>query len=216
MRIIIIGCGRIGSGLARTLSLRNHQVTVIDQDQDNFERLGAGFTGKTIVGVGFDRDVLTRAGIERTDALATVTPSDETNIVAARLASQVFRVPRVLARMFDPRKAEIYRRLGLHTIDTNLWGVNRLADLLCYSQMDAEISLGTGDVDIVKVDAPSLLSGHTVRDLTVPGDIHVVSITRGGKTFLPTLGTAFVTGDLIHLAITPSSADRLKSMLGQS
>src|SRR4030042_1184683 len=108
MRIIIIGCGRMGSGLAQTLSLRGHAVTVVDRDPQAFERLGPAFKGKTLTGIGFDRDVLLRAGIERADGLAAVTFSDEANVVAARLASNIFHVPRVVARLYDPRKAEIY------------------------------------------------------------------------------------------------------------
>jgi len=214
MKIIIVGCGRMGSGLARTLSLRGHTVAVVDREAANFERLGPSFKGKTIAGVGFDRDVLTQAGIQRADAFASVTPIDEENIVAARLASQVFRVPRVIARMYDPRKAEIYRRLGLQTIDPIAWGVNRLAELLCSTQLDTVTSLGGGNIDIVEVEAPPVLVRRRVQDLMVPGEIHVVAISRGGRTFLPTLGTEFEAGDLIHLAIVPASAARLKTMLG--
>jgi trk system potassium uptake protein len=216
MKIIIIGCGRMGSGLARTLSLRGHTVTVVDREKGNFERLGAGFKGQSIVGVGFDRDVLMAAGIQRADALAAVTPIDEENIVSARLASQVFRVPCVVARTYDPRKAEIYRRLGLRTIDPIAWGVNRVAELLCSTQLDIVATLGGGNVDIVEIDAPPLLVGRQVKDLMVPGEIHIVAISRGGKTFLPTLGTQFAAGDLVHLAIVPASAGRLKAMLGMA
>jgi trk system potassium uptake protein len=216
MKIIIIGCGRMGSGLARTLNLRNHAVTVVDREKGNFERLGAGFKGQTIVGVGFDRDVLSAAGIQLADAFAAVTPIDEENIVAARLASQVFHVPSVVARTYDPRKADIYRRLGLRTIDPIAWGVNRVAELLCSTQLDTVATLGGGNVDIVDVDAPPLLVGRQVKDLMVPGEIHIVAISRGGKTFLPTLGTEFAPGDLVHIAILPASAGRLKTMLGMA
>ncbi len=122
MRIIIIGCGRMGAGLARTLTLRGLTVTVVDSDQAAFERLGPAFSGQTIAGVGFDREVLLKAGIARADGLAAVTSSDDANVVAARLGRQIFRVPRVVARLYDPRKAEIYRRLGIQTISTTAWG----------------------------------------------------------------------------------------------
>jgi trk system potassium uptake protein TrkA len=214
MRIIIIGCGRMGSGLAKSLSLRGHQVTVIDEDPSRFEQLGPAFQGRTITGVGFDRGVLIQAGIERTDALASVTPSDEVNVIAARLAGQVFRVPRVVARLYDPRKAEIYRRLGLQTIDPVAWGVNRIADLLCYSPLDTVLSLGGGEVDVVQTGLSPLLAGRRVNDLTVPGEIQVIAISRGGQTFIPTLGTVFQEGDLIHLTVASSSGDRLRALLG--
>jgi trk system potassium uptake protein TrkA len=213
MRIIIIGCGRVGSGLAQALCLRSHTVTVVDKDAAAFERLGPAFKGKTVLGIGFDRDVLLKAGIERADGLAAVTASDEANVVAARMASQVFHVPEVVARLYDPRKAEIYDRLGLQTISTTIWGINRIADLLCYSQLEPVVALGS-EVNLIAVDAPPLLIGRTVNDLTVLSEIHVVAITRGGKTFLPTLGTRFLEGDLIQLAIMSASADRVKALLG--
>ena len=215
MRIIIIGCGRVGSGLAQALGLRSHMVTVVDKDAAAFQRLGPTFKGKTVLGIGFDRDVLIKAGIERADGLAAVTASDEANVVSARIASQVFHVPKVVARLYDPRKAEIYDRLGLQTISTTTWGINRIAELLCYSQFEPVVSLGS-EVDLVTVDAPPLLVGRTVNELVVPAEIHVVAITRGGKTFLPTLGTLFQEGDLIQLAMLSASADRAKELLGLS
>jgi len=213
MKIIIIGCGRMGSGLARVMSLRGHAVTVVDRDQAAFERLGAGFKGQTVVGVGFDREVLLRAGIDRADGLAALTESDEANVVAARLASQVFHIPRVVARLYDPRKAEIYRRLGLRTIAPVRWGITRAADLLSHSQLEPVVSLGS-DVEIVEVEVPPLLVGRMVNELMAPGEIHVVAITRGGKTILPTLGTLFREGDMIHIAVLSTSADRLTELLG--
>jgi len=214
MRIIIIGCGRVGAGLAQSLSLQGHEVIVVDNDPTAFERLAPSFKGQTVVGVGFDREVLLRAGVERADGVAAVTVSDEANVVAARLASQVFRVPRVVARLYDPRKAEIYRRLGLQTISPITWGVNRIADLLCYSQLEVVLSLGGGEVDIVEAEVPPLLVGRTVNAMTIPSEIHVMAISRGGKTFLPTLGTVFQEGDRIHLAALAASAERLKALLG--
>jgi trk system potassium uptake protein TrkA len=212
MRIIIIGCGRMGSGLARTLCGRGHAVTVVDHDPAAFELLGPSFKGHTVVGVGFDRDVLLRAGIERADGLAAVTASDETNVVAARLARLMFRVPRAVARLYDPRKAEIYRRLGVQTISTTAWGIHRIAELLGYSQFDAIASLGSGAVDLVEVAVPQLLVGRAVEQMTIPGEVHVVAISRAGTTFLPTLGTRFQDGDLVHLSVLATSIERLKAL----
>ncbi|MDP4109778.1 MAG: TrkA family potassium uptake protein, partial [Bacillota bacterium] len=141
MKIIVIGCGRMGAGLAQSLSSGGHAVTVIDLNPSAFEVLPPSFKGKTIVGFGFDRDVLKEAGIERVDGLAALTSSDETNAVAARLAGQVFKVPKVVARLYDRRKAELYKRLGIQTIDPTYWGINRVVDLLCYSPLDTVYSL---------------------------------------------------------------------------
>jgi trk system potassium uptake protein TrkA len=200
--------------LAQTLSLRSHTITVVDNDPTAFERLGPGFKGQTVVGVGFDRQVLLKAGIERADGLAAVSASDEVNLVAARMASQIFRVPRVVARSYDPRKAEIYRRLGVQTITPVTWGINRIAELLSFFPLSTTVSLGSGEVDIIEAEVPPLLAGRTVNEVTVSGEIQVVAISRGGKTFLPTLGTVFQAGDWLHLAALAASADRLKALLG--
>jgi trk system potassium uptake protein TrkA len=212
MRMIIVGCGRMGSGLARALSLQGHTVTVVDADPTRFDQLGSSFKGRTVVGVGFDRDVLLEAGIERADGLAAVTPSDEANVVAARLAGQVFHVPKVVARVYDPRKAEIYRRLGLQTIDPVTWGIHSIADLLISAEVETVLSLGS-DAQIVKVDVPSLLVGRTVRELSVPGEICVISISRGSESFLPTQGAVFQSNDLLHVAVRSSSMERLHQLL---
>jgi len=213
MRMIVIGCGRVGAGLARTLIQRGYMVTVVDKNPDTFGRLGPTFKGQTIEGIGFDRDVLAEAGIERADGLAAVTSSDEANVVIAQLARQVFRVPRVVARLYDPRQAEIYTRLGLQTIAPVTWGIDRIADLLTHSWLDAVLSLGGGEVDIVEAEVPPLLVGRMVNDLTISGEISVVAIVRNGKAFLPTLGTVFTAGDMVHLAVMSTSAERLNTML---
>jgi len=212
MKLIIIGCGRVGAGLARALSQRGHTITVIDRDPAAAAGLGTAFKGRTILGSGFDRDVLLRAGIERADGLAAVTGSDEANVVTARLARHVFQVPRVVARLYDPRKAEVYRRLGLQTINPVTWGIHRIAELLCYSRLEPIVSLGSGDADLLEMEIPPLLIGRTVNEVMIPGEVHVVAISRGGKTFLPTLGTTFQEGDLLHVAALATSIDRLNAI----
>lgn len=206
----------MGSGLANKLSQNGHNVTVIDLDPSAFERLPDSFIGNTVVGIGFDRDILTKAGIERADGIAAVTSSDEVNAVIARIASQIFRVPKVVARLYDQRKAEIYKRLGIQTIDPTTWGITRVTDLLCFSQLDTVFSLGSGEVDIVEIEIPPMLIGRAVRDLTVSGEIIITAITRNNKTFLPTLGTEFQKRDTLHIVIDVKSSDRLKALLGLS
>lgn len=212
MNFIIVGCGRMGSGLAQTLSHRGYQVTVIDRDSAALEGLGPGFKGHKVVGIGFDRGVLEQAGIQRADGLAAVTNSDETNIVTARLAKSIFRVPRVVARVYDPRKAEVYRRLGLETISTTIWGINRIAELLTYTALNVVQSLGE-ELDLVEAEVPPTLSGRTVGDLCIPGEVQVISIERSGKAFLPSAGTTLGAGDRMRLAVFTPSADRLKAIL---
>jgi trk system potassium uptake protein TrkA len=214
MKILVIGCGRVGAGLAKILVGGGHSVTVVDKDTDSFNRLGNHFKGQTILGIGFDREVLLKAGIERADGVAAVTASDEANVVASRIARDIFHVPKVVARLHDIRQAEIYKRLGIQTIAPSTWGINRIADLLLYSHLEPVFSIGSGDVELVEVEVPQLLVGKAVRDLTVTGEIHVASITRTNKTFLPTLGTIFHEADLLHLAVLTTSGNRLKELLG--
>ena len=214
MKTIIIGCGRIGSGLALKLNQSDHDITIIDQDPLTFKHLGAGFKGKTIAGVGFDREVLLTAGIERADSLAAVTSNDEANALTARIASQIFGVPRVVSALHEPRKAEIYRRLGLQVFDPMSWGVNRVADLLSFAPVNVAMSIGNGDVDIMEIEIPALLVGRRVGELTIPGEVSVVSISRGNRSLIPVINTEFENRDLVHLAVATASGERLKSLLG--
>ena len=214
MKIVVFGCGRVGSGLAMALSFRRHAVTVVDIDPAAFERLGGTFPGRTVRGSAVDRETLVAAGVERADGVAAVTATDEANEICARMAMQAFRVPRVVARLYDPLKADVYRHLGVMTVTPVTWAVHRMADLLCYSHLDTVISLGSGEVDIVETEIPPLLVGRTVPELRVPGEIRVVAITREGRTFLPTDGTLFCKGDRLHIALLGASSDRLRTLLG--
>ncbi|GLI35062.1 potassium channel family protein [Desulforhabdus amnigena] len=213
MRFIIVGCGRMGAGLARVLSSRGHTITVVDEDRDAMERLKHSFRGKTIVGSGFGRGVLLEAGIERADGLAAVTDNDETNIVVARIARLVFQVPRVVARLYEPRKVEAYQKLGVQIVAPDSWGINRFADLLSYSELDTILSLGDGEVEIVEMEIPVLLVGRKVSAVTVPGEVHVVAVSRRGKAFLPTSETIFQKNDSLHIALLTASSERLRAIL---
>ena len=213
MKIIVVGCGRLGAGLALLMSQNGHDVVVIDKDEAAFDSLKQPFAGQCIEGVGFDHDVLVCAGIERADGLVAVTDSDEANIVTAQLARHMFHVPKVIARVYDPRQAEIYRRLGLQIIATTTWGINRIAEILTHSRLDPVLNLGSGEVDIVQSDVPTLLVGRTVNDLTIIGEVMVVAISRKDRAFIPTLGTVFEVGDQLHLAVAATAMNRLDAML---
>lgn len=213
MKILVIGCGRAGTELARTLSLRGDSVTVVDQNPDVFANLGPTFSGQTIAGVGFDQAVLLSAGVQRIDGLAAVTGSDDANVIIARLASQIFHVPRVVARVYDPRQAEIYRRLGLQTISPLTWGVNRIVEVLSLSGLNVICSLGSGEVDLIETEIPPTLAGRAVHELTIPGEVQVTALTRGGKTFLPTPATLLQADDWAHLVVLGRSISRLQALL---
>jgi len=130
MRVVILGCGRVGAYLARMLVAEGHQVTVIDKNSAAFTRLGPDFPGNLVVGTGIDEDVLRRAGIEQADAFVAVTNGDNTNVMAAQVAREIFGIPRVICRIYDPLREEIYRSLGLETICPTLWGANRIKEML--------------------------------------------------------------------------------------
>jgi trk system potassium uptake protein TrkA len=214
MKIIIMGCGRVGSQVAQLLDSEGHDVTVIDPVLDNLDRLGKNYQGKKIRGVGFDRGVLIQAGIEMADAFVATSSSDNANIVAARIARNIFHVPRVVARLYDPRRAEIYRRLGLVTMSMVSWGAQRIYELLTHTNLDPTFYFGRGEVSLVAIEIPSHLVGRMVNHITVPGEVNVVAITRQGEAMMATLGTEFQPGDLVYFAVQASAMNRLETLLG--
>lgn len=214
MRLIIMGCGRVGEQVSRLMADEGHDVVVIDYDANALARLGPEFKGRTVRGVGFDRNVLIEAGIERADAFAAASASDNANIVAARIARLVFRVPTVVARLYDPRRAEIYRRLGMRTISSTTWGAERIRELLIYRDLDPVATFGSGEVCLVALEVTPRLVGRNVKHVSVPGEVSVAAITRKGQAFVPISGAEFRAGDTIHLVVLASAMDRFKEMLG--
>lgn len=214
MKLIVMGCGRVGEQFARLMDAEGHFVTVVDTDETALERLRHGFGGRVIVGVGFDRQTLIEAGIEHAEAFAATSNSDNANIIAARIARNIFHVPKVVASLYDPRRAEIYRRLGLLTFSSTQLGAERVRELLVYQELDPIMTFGAGEVALVTLEVSHALTGRQVRDLNVAGEIQVMTITRQGNAFLPIQGTIFQAGDTIHLAVLTSSLYRLKSLLG--
>lgn len=214
MNVVIMGCGRVGEQLARLLVDEGHQVAIIDRDVQALERLGPEFKGRKIVGVGFDRDVLVQAGVDEAEAFAATSSSDNANIIAARIARNIFRVPRVVARLYDPQRAEIYQRLGLLTISATTWGAERIRQLLTHLDLDPLLNFGNGEVCLLAHTAPPHWVGHMVREVVVPGETQVIAITRQGQAFIPLTGSDFRAGDTIHLAVLTSSMERFKKLLG--
>jgi len=215
MKIIVMGCGRVGSQVSLLLSSRGHEVTVIDhRDLDAASRLGSGFKGRVINGLGFDENVLIEAGIKTADAFIAASSTDNANIVGARIARNIFKVPRVVARLFDPRRAEIYQRLGLKTISSTSMGAERIYEMVTHTDLDVVFDFGQGELCLVAAEVPYNLEGRTVRDLTVPGEFSIVAITREEKAFLPSAGTVFRAGDLLHVSVLSSALPRLQDMLG--
>lgn len=214
MNVIVVGAGHMGRGLAERLSRQGHGVTVIDRDAEELEELDEGFAGRRVVGVGFDRVVLAEAGVERASAVIACTSSDEANVVIARIARGTYRVPRVIARLYDISKAETYRRLGIQTISTTDWGIRHACELLTYQEMDTVLEVGSGDVQLVRSDVPALLEGRPVREVTAIGEVEVVAVSRSNETFIPTLGTVLEHGDVIYAAVASSASAKFRYMLG--
>lgn len=214
MKIIIMGCGRVGSQVSQLLVTRGHDVTVIDHDANALARLGADFRGKVVQGLGFDKNVLLEAGVQTAEGFIAASSSDNANIVAARIARTIFRVPRVVARLYDPVRAEVYKRLGLTTISSTQWGAERIVEVVTHNDLDVLDIFRDGGTTMVRIEVPSRLNGYRVAQMNIPGEVLVTAITRDDQTFIPVSGTEFQEGDVMYLAVIPSAMIRLEELLG--
>jgi len=214
MRFVIVGCGRVGAAVATTLANEGHEVAIIDKNPEAFRRLGTTFRGQAIEGVAFDQAVLERAGIRRADGFATVTNGDNTNYVLAAMARWYYQVPRVVARIYDPLRADIYRQLGVPTVSSTVWGANRIRELLTYAELTPVLEVASGEVQVVEVEVSPLLDGHSVAELNVPEESQVVAIVRSGRGLIPTTATILRAHDLLYVAVRPLAIGRLEAMVG--
>jgi len=213
MYLIVVGCGRVGCLLAQQMASEGHEVVVIDKNAQSFKRLGRDFRGRTVLGIGFDRDTLREAGVERADALAAVTNGDNSNYISATVARDVFRVPTVVARIYDPQREVIYRELGIRTISSTSWAVHTIRRILQSNEAVTSVQFGSGEVEIAEVPVSGRLAGRFVRDLAVPGEIMPVAIVRRGRAFLPTPGVTLEDGDVVHVAVLATATGLLDSMV---
>jgi trk system potassium uptake protein len=216
MKLLIVGCGRVGAELAMALSIDGHEVVIVDRNSDAFRRLRPGFRGTSLEGAGSDRAVLERAGVARADGFATVTDSDSTNFVLAAMARWRYQVPRVVARIYDPVRADIYRHLGIPTVSPTVWGATRLKELLTFVQLAPLVEIGSGEVQMVEVEVSSRLEEHTIGELEVPQEIRVASVVRTGRGFIPTASTVLHTGDKLYIVTQSAAISRLETLLGLS
>jgi trk system potassium uptake protein len=214
MKIIIMGCGRVGSQVSQLLVRHGHEVTVIDHDDNALARLGTEFKGKVVHGLGFDRNVLLEAGVETAEGFVAASSSDNANIVASRIARNMFHVPRVVARLYDPVRAEVYQRLGLTTISSTAWGAERIVEVVTHADLDVLHVFRDGGTTMVRVEASARLNGYRVAQMNIPGEVSVTAISRNDHTFIPVSGTEFQEGDVIYLAVIPSAMERLEELLG--
>jgi trk/ktr system potassium uptake protein len=213
MRVLIMGCGRVGSELSHALGDAGHEVTVIDKRADAFDRYPPGDHARTIVGLGFDRDVLEQAGIRDADAFIAVSSGDNSNIVSARVALEHYHVPKVVARIFDPRRAEIYEQLNIPTVATTTWGVKQIQLMLLHTATEVRDTFGGGEILRVRVPVPAHLVGKPTTSLNVDGQIIVAGVSRGGKGFIPGTDSTMQDGDFLIVMVGKDHMDDLESML---
>ncbi|MDQ0957953.1 trk system potassium uptake protein TrkA [Streptomyces sp. B4I13] len=213
MRVIIVGCGRVGSSLADRLSAEGHEVHIIDRRPKARRRLSAGFSGRFHEGNGFSRPLLDSVGIEHADAFVAVTSGDSSNVVSARTAKEVYRVPIVLARVFDPRRADIYRDLGIPTIACVSWAVHQIHQMLLHRHLTPEISFANGETLLIRSELPAYFAGRRLAELDVEGEIRVVEATRAGRSFVPAHSTLAVPGDLVTFTVAATALGRLRGFL---
>ena len=216
MKVIIMGCGRVGVQLARLLVDEGHQVAVIDYDANALTRLEPNFKVKKLSEWDLIRMSCSRQGLSTLMHLPL--PARPIMPISwQRVSLTTFSMSHVwLPRLFDPQRAEIYRRLGMLTISSTTWGAERIRELLTSAEIDPIHSFGSGEVSLVNIEVPAQLVGRMVKDLTVTSEIAVVAVTRQGAAFIPTLGSQFKDGDIMHVAILASALERFEALLGLS
>lgn len=214
MHVVVVGCGRVGSELASLLEKSGNTVAVLDKRESAFKRLDPDFGGDRIVGFGFDRDDLANAGIERAGALAAVTNGDNSNILTARIGRETFGVERVVARIYDPRRALIYQRLGIQTVATVSWTTDQVRRRLFPEQAEDWID-PTGKVSLVEVGITAGWVGKRLSDLNVPGSFVVSAVTRFGTAEVVTPELVGQEGDTLHVMSGVSALEDLRTRMEQ-
>ena len=209
MYVIIVGCGRVGSELAKLLSTEGHNVVVIDREQRSIERLGGTFNGLTLIGNGFDLALLKQAGVEKADAFCAVTNGDNTNLICAQVAKRIFKVPKVFARIYDPQRAHIYRALGLDIISGTILFAAMLRDKIIESRFSSYL-IETKELGIIELEVKNNLIGKTIQDINMPGDFLVVAIRRLDGVVIPELNTVLKPKDVLMAAVKVASLKKIK------
>lgn len=210
MKVLVVGCGRLGAELAGRLFQRGHEVSVIDIDEKSFAKLPSNFEGRLSEGEAINRDVLHRAGIERADAVAAVTDSDVLNAVVGHLARSFYNVPNVVVRNYDPRYRPIIEAFGLQLISSLAWGAQRIEEMIYHGDIKAVFSAGNGEVEVYEVAVPEAWSGQTVAEMVSNEACVPISITRAGRAMLPSANMVLETGDVLHISATLEGIEALR------
>jgi trk system potassium uptake protein TrkA len=216
VHVVIMGCGRVGSTLARSLEDRNHTVSVIDSNPDAFRRLGPSFNGTKVTGYGFDQAVLAEAGIERADAFAAVSSGDNSNIISARVARETFGVQHVVARIYDSKRAEVYERMGIPSVATVPWTVNRLLRELLSVKVSELWREPTGKVLLMRITVTEGWVGRKLAELESASGARAAWLVRFGEAQLPTAGSVLQDGDQLVVAVTDEIAARVHDVVEAS
>jgi trk system potassium uptake protein TrkA len=214
VHIVIMGCGRVGSTLARSLEKRGHTVAVIDIVPDSFRRLGPDFGGRTIKGVGFDREVLVEAGIEEAEGFAAVSSGDNSNILSARVVRETFGVHNVVARIYDPGRAEVYERLGIPTVATVRWTADQVLRRLLPAGSEPQWRDPSGAVRLMEVHVARSWVGRTIDQIEQATGARVPFVFRLGAGIVPKRSTVFQDGDLLYIAVADARLADVESILG--
>lgn len=205
MHAVIVGCSRVGGELAQALESRGYTVSIIDRDAKSFEeRLHPGFHGKKLNGIGFDREILEEAGIRDAEIFVSATRGDNTNIVSARIAKEHYEVPKVAALIYDPRRAEIYERLGISTVASVAWSTDQIIARVMPTDDNVEWTVGSGEVVVIGTTAPEAYIGKPLEEVREPGKVTVVAMSRLGRTVIPETKTVIQEGDFLHLSVLRS------------
>lgn len=211
-----MGCGRVGSGLALELEAGGHTVAVIDQNRESFRRLGPNFAGRTVAGVGFDRDTLLEAGIAEAGAFAAVSNGDNSNILAARVARETYGVENVVARIYDAGRAEIYQRLGIPTVATVLWTTDQILRRLVPAGSRSEWRDASGLIQLCEVHLEASWYGRPASIIEERTSARLAFITRLGEGLIPDENTVLQEGDLVHVLVTDNDLSTVDAILARS
>ena len=211
---MIMGCGRVGSTLAHILESQDHTVAVVDSNESAFRRLGQGFRGRRVTGIGFDRETLREAGIDEAYAFAAVSSGDNSNILAARVARETFGVDNVVARIYDPGRAEVYQRLGIPTVATVRWTADQMMRRLVPHGAEPEWRDPSGTVRLAEVPVDPAWIGERISTLEDVSRSRVAFLTRFGEGVLPAEDTVLQDGDIVHVVMRDEDADRVQTSLG--
>jgi trk system potassium uptake protein TrkA len=213
MHVIIVGCGRVGSELAKLLAGEGHNVVIVDRNPVSFERLGGTFNGLTVVGNGFDLSLLKQAGIEKADAFCSLTNGDNTNLVSAQVAKRIFNVPKVIARVYDPQRARIYSALGLDIISGTILFAAMLRDKIIESRFSSYL-IETKELGVIEIEVKNDLVGKSVRQMNIPGEFLVTAIRRLEGVFIPYSETVLEDKDTLMAVVKVASLQKIKDKFG--